>query len=57
MRKCNNCLLPETDETLVIALDGKSFNKCTTTQLEQTGIDWDKRMFKKLGADSQLVYH
>jgi N-acetyl sugar amidotransferase len=43
MRKCGNCLLPETYETLVIDEDGKGCNMCKTSQFKQVGIDWDKR--------------
>ncbi len=43
MRKCGNCLLPETYETLVIDEDGKGCNMCKTTQFKQESVDWDKR--------------
>lgn len=43
LRKCGNCLLPETYETLVIDEDGKGCNMCKTSKFKQEGIDWDKR--------------
>jgi N-acetyl sugar amidotransferase len=43
LKKCGNCLLPETYETLVIDQDGKSCNMCRTSEFKQTGIDWEKR--------------
>ncbi len=43
MKKCGNCLLPETYETLVIDEDGNGCNMCKTSQFKQVGIDWDKR--------------
>jgi len=43
LKKCGNCLLPETYETLVIDQDGKGCNMCRTSEFKQTGIDWDKR--------------
>jgi N-acetyl sugar amidotransferase len=43
LRKCGNCLLPETYETLVIDEDGKGCNMCKTSKFKQVGIDWDKR--------------
>lgn len=43
MRKCNNCLLPETYETLVIDQDGSSCSMCKTTEFKHKNIDWDKR--------------
>jgi N-acetyl sugar amidotransferase len=43
LRKCGNCLLPETYETLVIDDDSKSCNMCQTSTFKQSGIDWDKR--------------
>lgn len=43
LKKCGNCLLPETYETLVIDQDGKGCNMCRTSEFKQTGIDWYKR--------------
>ena len=43
LKKCGNCLLPETYETLVIADDRKSCNMCQTSTFKQTEIDWDRR--------------
>ena len=43
LKKCGNCLLPETYETLVIDQDGKGCNMCRTSEFKQTGIDWNKR--------------
>lgn len=43
LKKCGNCLLPETYETLVIDQDGKGCNMCRTSEFKQTGIDWGKR--------------
>lgn len=43
MKKCSNCLLPETYETLVIDQDGNSCSMCKTSEFKQTNIDWDKR--------------
>lgn len=43
MRKCNNCLLPETYETLVIDDDNKGCNMCKTSVFKQQNIDWDER--------------
>lgn len=43
LKKCGNCLLPETYETLVIDQDGKGCNMCRTSDFKQTGIDWSKR--------------
>jgi N-acetyl sugar amidotransferase len=43
LKKCGNCLLPETYETLVIDQDGKGCNMCRTSEFKQKGIDWDKR--------------
>lgn len=43
LKKCGNCLLPETYETLVIDQDGKSCNMCRATEFKQSGIDWVKR--------------
>jgi N-acetyl sugar amidotransferase len=43
LKKCGNCLLPETYETLVIDQDGNGCNMCRTSEFKQTGIDWDKR--------------
>ena len=43
MRKCQNCLLPETYETLVLAKDSSSCSMCQTTTYKHTNIDWDTR--------------
>ena len=43
LRKCNNCLLPETYETIEIAEDNSSCNLCRDSDFKQTGIDWAKR--------------
>lgn len=43
LKKCGNCLLPETYETLVINQDGKGCNMCRTSEFKQSGIDWLKR--------------
>jgi len=43
LKKCGNCLLPETYETLVIDEDGKGCNMCRTSEFKKTNIDWDKR--------------
>jgi N-acetyl sugar amidotransferase len=43
LKKCGNCLLPETYETLVIDQNGKGCNMCRTSEFKQTGIDWEKR--------------
>jgi len=43
LKKCGNCLLPETYETLVIDQDGRGCNMCRTSEFKQTGIDWEKR--------------
>lgn len=43
MKKCTNCLLPETYETLVIAKDGSSCSMCQTSEFKQKNIDWTKR--------------
>lgn len=43
LRKCGNCLLPETYETLVIEEDGQSCNMCSTSKFKSLNIDWEKR--------------
>jgi N-acetyl sugar amidotransferase len=43
LRKCNNCLLPETYETLAIDQDGSSCNMCKGSTFKHKEIDWDKR--------------
>ncbi len=43
LRRCGNCLLPETYETIEIERDNKSCNMCRTTEFKQTGVDWTKR--------------
>lgn len=43
LRKCNNCLLPETYETIEIAPDNSSCNMCRTSDFKNTNIDWEKR--------------
>jgi N-acetyl sugar amidotransferase len=43
LRKCGNCLLPETYETLLIDEDGKACNMCKTSKFKIEGIDWGKR--------------
>ena len=43
LKKCGNCLLPETYETLVIEEDGNSCNMCQTSKFKQTEINWDRR--------------
>ena len=41
MRKCNNCLLPETYETIEINDDNMSY-MCTTSKFKENN-DWSKR--------------
>lgn len=43
LRKCGNCLLPETYETIEIAKDNSSCNMCRGTQYKKENIDWDAR--------------
>jgi N-acetyl sugar amidotransferase len=43
LRRCNNCLLPETYETIEIEQDNRSCNMCRTSEYKKTGIDWAKR--------------
>ncbi len=43
LRRCNNCLLPETYETIEIDRNNASCNMCKTSEFKQTGIDWSKR--------------
>jgi N-acetyl sugar amidotransferase len=43
LKKCGNCLLPETYETLVIDQDGKGCNMCKTSEFKKTNVDWGKR--------------
>ena len=43
LKKCGNCLLPETYETLVIDDDGQGCNMCGTTKFKNTNVDWAKR--------------
>lgn len=43
LKKCGNCLLPETYETLIIAEDGKSCNMCRGSEYKKKNIDWGKR--------------
>lgn len=43
MRKCQNCLLPETYETLVLAKDNSSCSMCQTSTFKQENVDWGKR--------------
>lgn len=43
LRKCGNCLLPETYETLIIEDDGQSCNMCKTTQFKKDNINWQER--------------
>ncbi len=43
LRRCGNCLLPETYETIEIEKDNSSCNMCKTTQFKHTSVDWVKR--------------
>lgn len=43
IRKCGNCLLPETYETLELADDNKSCNMCKGSAYKKEGVDWDAR--------------
>ncbi len=43
MRKCGNCLLPETYETLVIEQDGSACSMCKTTDFKQNFVNWEER--------------
>ena len=43
LRSCNNCLLPETYETLELASDDSSCNMCEGTEFKQKEVDWSKR--------------
>jgi N-acetyl sugar amidotransferase len=43
LKKCGNCLLPETYETLEIDPSGSSCNMCKTSSYKQTKIDWVQR--------------
>ena len=46
LRKCGNCLLPETYETIEIKEDNSSCNMCQTTTFKMNNIDWSKRKRK-----------
>ena len=43
MRKCNNCLLPETYETIEIDSNDNSCNMCNTSKFKEENVDWGKR--------------
>ncbi len=43
VRKCGNCLLPETYETILIEDDNKSCNMCQGSSFKKENIDWDRR--------------
>jgi len=43
MRKCNNCLLPETYETIEIDSNDNSCNMCKTSKFKEENVDWGKR--------------
>lgn len=43
MRKCNNCLLPETYETIEINDDNVGCNMCATSKFKENNVDWSKR--------------
>ena len=57
LKKCGNCLLPETYETLVIEEDGNSCNMCQTSKFKQTEINWDRRkkMLDKVPSKNKTV--
>ena len=54
LRRCGNCLLPETYETIEIEKDNSSCNMCRTTKFKETGVDWAKR---KLMLDVVIEKH
>lgn len=43
MRKCSNCLLPETYETIEINDNNMGCNMCATTKFKEEKVDWIKR--------------
>ncbi len=43
LRRCGNCLLPETYETIEIDKNNSSCNMCRTSEYKKTNVDWAKR--------------
>jgi hypothetical protein len=43
LRRCNNCLLPETYETIEIDQNNVSCNMFRTSTYKKDNIDWSKR--------------